>query len=234
MRLSNTFFPTNLPAQAAWMQNFKDQFTNYAATLTLSSYVTPVSEDNEDFQSIAQTKLASRNFDRAVSDYLRELTEGNVGDPQPVFPVEGFAAPPNDRPAGMFQRINELRNLILAQPTYTEAMGIAMGIVPEDGGIGSSGVAKPDIDVSAAATGYMFSIVVTGRQAADAWQVMVAPAGTVNWQIVTTATGKSTDVTYSPGGETPAPVQLQVRVQLRRNNADYGEVSDISLVTVNP
>jgi hypothetical protein len=52
--------------------------------------------------------------------------------------------------------------------------------------------------------------------------------------ILTTATGKSTDVVVGPTGEVPAPVQLQVRVQLRRSNQNYGEPSNIAQVTVNP
>ena len=38
-------------------------------------------------------------------------------------------------------------------------------------------------------------------------------------------------VSYSGTGQ---PIQLQVRVQLRKSNADYGDPSMIGLVTVNP
>jgi hypothetical protein len=54
------------------------------------------------------------------------------------------------------------------------------------------------------------------------------PAGTSQ-----AAARQSADITYSPGGETNA-VQLQVRVQLRKSNANYGQPSAIVLVTVNP
>ena len=91
---------------------------------------------------------------------------------------------------------------------------------------------KPAITTFPAATGYLFSVVVTNRGDSDQWQVSAAVVGTANWQAVATATGKSTDVTYSGGSG--QPVQLQVRVQLRKNNADYGQMSDIALATVNP
>ena len=64
------------------------------------------------------------------------------------------------------------------------------------------------------------------------WQVSVAVVGTSDWHTVATATGKTADITYAGGSG--QPVQLQVRVQLRKNNADYGQVSDIALATVNP
>jgi hypothetical protein len=51
--------------------------------------------------------------------------------------------------------------------------------------------------------------------------------------VPTTATGKSVDVTYDPG-QTTGPAQLDVYVQLRKNNANYGQMSDISVVTLNP
>ena len=63
-------------------------------------------------------------------------------------------------------------------------------------------------------------------------QVSVAVVGTSDWHIVATATGKTANITYAGG--TGQPAQLQVRVQLRKNNADYGQMSDIALVTVNP
>ena len=45
-------------------------------------------------------------------------------------------------------------------------------------------------------------------------------------------TGKTANVTWPGTGN--APVQLQLRVQLRRKNENYGQPSDIILVTVIP
>jgi len=230
---SQTWFPTSLIARAAWFANFNTQFAAYAAVLTLSSYVTAVGQDNEDFQSIAATRLAAKNFVSAVADFLKNLTESAVGSPHPVFPLESFAAPPNDVAAGIFQRLIELRELIMAQPTYTSEMGAAMGIEPATDEPLSPGDVQPEIELSAAAHFYLFSAVVTGREEADQWQVWVRPEGGGDWQMVATATGKSVDVTYN-AGEASGPVQLQVYVQLRKNNANYGQPSEIGLVTVNP
>ncbi|MEQ1924053.1 MAG: hypothetical protein ABL952_16235 [Pyrinomonadaceae bacterium] len=47
-------------------------------------------------------------------------------------------------------------------------------------------------------------------------------------------TGKSTDVIVQGDAENPGPIQLQVRVQLRKGNNNYGLLSDIVLVSVNP
>ncbi|MEQ1645536.1 MAG: hypothetical protein ABL959_18950, partial [Pyrinomonadaceae bacterium] len=70
---------------------------------------------------------------------------------------------------------------------------------------------------------------------ADSWQVWATLAGENKWQLLATATGKSTNVIYSPlDQDNPQPYQLQVRVQLRRNNADYGDTSLMAPVTVSP
>lgn len=235
MRPSDTWFPTSLAARAAWFANFAVQFALYAATLGLSSYTMAVSKDDEDFQSIAATRLAANNFNSAVADFLRELTEGVIGSPQPVFPSESFTAPPNDVPAGIFQRLDELRTLIMAQPTYTEAMGTAMGIEPSgSGGDLPPELIEPEIDCHAAASGYQFTVTTKYRHQADQWQVYIAEVGTTNWRVITVATGGVVEVQYVPAAETTGPVQLQVRVQLRKGNQNYGQPSDIALVTVNP
>ena len=39
---------------------------------------------------------------------------------------------------------------------------------------------------------------------------------------------------YNEATIADAPVQMQVRVQLRKNNANFSEPSDIKLMTVNP
>ncbi|MBX7054165.1 MAG: hypothetical protein K1X36_04340 [Pyrinomonadaceae bacterium] len=231
---SQTWFPTNLAARAAWYANFTAQFVGtYAGMLGLTTYTGVITKDNDDFQSIAATRLAAKNFDRAVADFLRELTEAPIGSPQPVFPSESFTAPPQGVAAGIFQRLDELRTLIMAQPNYTEAMGTAMGIETTKSTPISPPSVKPTIVAEAASTGYHFSVIAGNRQEADQWRVMVLRKGAAGWVNAETATGKSVDVHLTP--QVPGePEQIQVRIQLRKNNEDYGQPSDIVYVTINP
>jgi len=230
---NSRWFPMSLADRSAWFDNFDTQFQFYAGALGLNADIAGVTADNADFQSIAATTLAVQNFASAVTQFRRELTEGDIGDPQPVFPAEDFEGPPNEVAAGIFQRLDELRDRILAAPAYTDAMGIAMGIVATGGGEIDPLSVQPEIELFAAETGYLFTVVVIKRANADFWIVRVAPVGSTNWQNMGSFTGKSTDINWPPPEES-LPVQLQVRVQLRKNNADYGDPSNISLVTVNP
>jgi hypothetical protein len=232
---SRTWFPSSLAERALWMDNFATQFASYAAVLGFTAAeVTSVTLDNEEFQWLADTNVAAKNFASAVAEFRVTLTEGDIGDPAAVFPFENFTGPPHGRDPGMFERIDNLRKRILASPNYTDEIGIALGIVGEGGDVIAESEVKPEIECFPAATGYMFSIVVSKRYNSDSWQVWATPAGVTDWKILTAATGKSTDVVVGPTGEVPAPVQLQVRVQLRRSNQNYGEPSDIAQVTVNP
>lgn len=230
---SHTWFPTNLAARAAWYANFEAQFVGtYAAVLGLSTFTGAVTKDNNDFQSIAATRLTAKNFDKAVADFLRDLTEGAVGSPQPVFPSESFAAPPEGVAAGIFQRLDELRTLIMAQPNYTEVMGSAMGIEASSANHPPPGSVEPTIQVFAAVHNYNFSIVVSNRGEATMWDVYILRKGG-SWTKHGTYSGKSADITVTPTTPDEAE-QIQVYVQLRKSNADYGQPSDPAYVTVNP
>ena len=65
------------------------------------------------------------------------------------------------------------------------------------------------------------------------WVVEILRTGGNSWQNVGTFSGKSADVniTLTTPGQ---PEQIQVRVQLRKANANYGLVSDAVSVTINP
>ncbi|MFZ1700503.1 MAG: hypothetical protein WBO10_06270 [Pyrinomonadaceae bacterium] len=118
-------------------------------------------------------------------------------------------------------------------PGYTEEIGIALGIAGGKNGHVPEAEVEPQIEVHAAQSGYIFAIVVAKREQADQWRVEILRAGETVWENAGTFTGKSADVTVStknPG----QPEQIQVRVQLIRNNANYGNTSPARTVTVNP
>lgn len=232
---SKHWFPGPLQERAAWFDNFATQFAVLGVPLGfVAADVTAVNDDNQVVQFLGEVAVELGAYSEAVRQYRVIITEGDIGDPTPLFPEVPTYDLPVVRPTGIFERLVKLVDRIRAAPTYTDEAGALLGIIPEGGGVIAEGDVQPEIELFAAATGYTFSIVVSKRYDADQWQVWGTPVGLTDWQVLATATGKSTDVTYQPGGEVPAPVQLQVRVQLRRSNADYGDPSMIGQVTVNP
>lgn len=123
---------------------------------------------------------------------------------------------------------------IEAANNYTHEIGVSLGI-EASGDVPLPPIEDilPTIELFPAQSDYVFSVVVTGRKASDSWIVQIMPTGAAEWTTVGTYTGKSADVKVTP--TTPGqPIQLQVRVQLRKNNADYGEVSAALTTVVSP
>lgn len=229
---SQTWFPTNLPARAAWFDNFNTQFAIVAASLGLASEVSEVSKDNDVMQFIASSDVQVDAFDDAMRQYRRIVTTGDVGDPEPSIPASPVFTAPDGVPTGIFQRLSERRDRIMSAANYTDETGALLGILPKAPESISPGDVKPTISVSGAQTGYLFAVTVTGRADSDSWEVWILKKGGT-WTNVKTAVGKSVDVTVTP--TTPGDAeQIQVRVQLRKNNQNYGQASDIQYVTVNP
>lgn len=230
---SYKWFPGGLAERLLWFANFAAQWPTYSAVLGLSTYDTQVARDNTDFQSIGATRIAAENFRSSIVDFMRSLCEGAVGSPDPVFPTENFAAPPQNRPAGIFQRLIELRDLTMAQPTYTSEIGTALGIEPTSADAPESPLeVTPTIHIDVAQTGFAFTVIVKNREASDSWQVKARAVGSTTWTTLGTYTGRSGDATWPAVSE--QPVQIEVRVQLRKDNADYGLMSDVKIVTLNP
>ena len=91
----------------------------------------------------------------------------------------------------------------------------------------------PTVQAFGAKTGYHAAIVVSDRGEANAWDVYALRKGTANWTFLITATGKSVDVHFDPLAPGD-PEQMQIRVQLKKNNQNYGEPSDPVYLTINP
>lgn len=129
---SNRWFPASLQDRAAWFDNFANNFSNVAVSLgfTLADS-TEVAADNAAMQFIANTAVALEAYKDGIRGYRIALTEGNIGDPAPAFPANvTFTAPDPPRPAGLFERLDELVKRIRVSPAYTEEIGGLLGIIP--------------------------------------------------------------------------------------------------------
>ena len=171
---------------------------------------------------------------KANYDIKQSFFNGEKGALVSDFPVSAAALVPNPPLVGgaLFKE-RDLAARFKLGPGYTNEIGIALGIASEPGPNVPEASVKPTLEVFAAQTGYVFSAVVAGRVDADQWEVQILRSGSTVWQTVKVATGKSSDVTVTP--TTPGmPEQIQVRVQLKRNNENYGQLSDAATVTINP
>jgi len=169
---------------------------------------------------------------KAVAKIKQQVYNGDPDEPVSAFPAFPAAAPPDPLVAGLKELAQKRNRRFKAADGYTKEIGIALGI---DGDAPSipPGSVKPTAECFAAQIGYVFSVVVGNRGDADSADVLIRRAGSETVSVAKTFTGKSVDVTITP--TTPGqPEKLQVTIQLKKKNENYGQVSDAVSVTVNP
>ncbi|MBK8467461.1 MAG: hypothetical protein IPL32_16720 [Chloracidobacterium sp.] len=232
---SKTWFPQSLQERAAWYENFNFQAQSTGASLGLTvDDLTQINEDNMMMQFLASTAVTFETFNESFTLFRNLVTTGDIGDTPPPFPAFPSPGIPLISPVvGIFERVSEVyRPRIMASAAYTDEQGALYGLIGAGPEPPDPATVEPTLKTFPAATGNMFSAVVTGRAQADQWVISYAEVGTTNWIVAGTFTGKSGDITVP--NTTGKPIQLQVRIQLRKGNANYGQPSAIILTTVNP
>lgn len=139
---------------------------------------------------------------------------------------------PTEAKPGIEYMMREIRREVVAMSNYAPADGEALGFEAIAKSSLNPQTLKPTIQAFAAATNYHFAIVVTGREGITMWDVYILRNGG-SWTKVETCSGKSADISVASVDDKSAE-QIQVRVQLRKNNADIGQPSDPVYVTLNP
>jgi hypothetical protein len=214
----------------------KGNITTYQAAVgATAADITFVSNALANLDYLRDYSEAVDAFKKGVFQMKQTAFNGDVNEVIGPFPVVAAGASPTPLDAGYLERVNILIRRFKLGPGYTHDIGVALGFESSDPSaqIPDASTVKPTVEAFAAQTGYVASVVVGNRANSDQWEVQASPASAASWQVVKTATGKSTDVTFTPA--TPGqPQQFQIRIQLKRNNQDYGKLSDIVTVTVNP
>lgn len=168
----------------------------------------------------------------SVTEWRDDIFYGDKNKPAPPPPEVVAYVEVVGGTKGVIQSFRDIRDIMINRPGYTKAIGEDLMIVKVDQVKTPEQDVIPTITVHGAMSGYMFAIVVAGRHAADVWEVQVRQNGGA-WKTVGSYTGKSADVTVTP--TTPGqPEVVEVRVQLRKSNANYGQPSLIATVTVSP
>lgn len=230
---SKSFFPTTLLERVAWFANFNTHAQAEGLQYGLvQADLDQIKDDNDMMQFIGTSFVDLDAFSQGWTAFRNILMTGTIGEPTPNTPMTPSLSPPTIPPTGIFQRLNQYRDIVRASLTYTKEVGETWGIEPSTPEPISPSLVKPDIQLFGAANNHHFSIVVTGRGEAVMWDVYILRKGG-NWEKHETCQGKSADISValtSPGDAE----QIQVRIQLRKNNADYGQVSEPAYVTLNP
>lgn len=230
--------PGDLQGQAGWFQNWSDQMQVVGSGLGFAVPETDrIKDDNTIVQFIAAAAVTVDAFRTGWTGFRGNMLTKPNGSATPDLPAfSGLSLPSTSSPvgAGIWDRLNHDIDRVRSNLTFTTELGGLLGINPTQPTAPDVGAIQPTVEVFPAAYGMDASIVVSGRQGADQWQVLMAKMGTTDWTVIEVGTGKSVNIHYTPAEGETGPVQLQFRVQLRLNNENYGQVSDIVLATLNP
>lgn len=230
---SPLWYPTNLQDQAAWHVVFAAQATADGTAYGLTAgEVTQIEADKDMVVSLAATMNTIDAYVDSVRAFRKDVLESPINGGTPTFPANMILTLADEVPRGIWERVIKFADRIKASAPYTISVGESYGIVPSSPDPIAPTLVQPTVDTSAALHGYLYKVLVSKREEADSWQVFARPAGGGAWQLAATATGKIVEIIYDPG-EITGSIQLEVYVQLRKNNENYGQPSEINLVTVN-
>lgn len=206
--------------------------THKSAVGAISDEITEVTEGAENLQYLKDLSELTDTAKKAVFKIKSDVYEGDRDEPVSAFGGFPAFAPPHALIGGLKERAQERNRRYRAAAGYTKAIGIELGIEEESASI-SPDMVKPSAELSAASSGYLFAAIVSNRAKSDSWDVIFQRDGETTWSIAKTATGKSVDVTITP--TTPGkPERIKVKIQLKKNNQNYGQASDIIETTLNP
>lgn len=227
------WWSTTLPGQYQQMINFRDKIEGYKDALGLTN------QQVLDWTALATAFIEAYEFQQSTETSSQAATEwreevfygtprGDAVSPAPVFAVMG----PVTFTRGVVPQFFQVRDHILTLNGYTPAIGEDLGLLGQEEQAPNLGEFQPTIKVTPAQNGYLYSVVVSNRGESDQWEVEYRTKGG-NWTSAGLFTGKSVDIIFAPANPGD-PVGLEVRVQLKKNNANYGLLSDTVAFTVNP
>lgn len=158
---------------------------------------------------------------------------GKAGDPcSPFAPISTGTWADESQGVGYYETFLEDNRRWMASPGCTPEIIVACALKKVTEAPDAPSV-KPTIECDAAQSGNMFTIIVKNRGESSLYDVLGCPVGSSQFSILKTTDTRSTDVTVPPK-DPPGPQQYQVRVQLKKGGENYGQLSDIVLVTVVP
>lgn len=223
------WLPTRLSDLFTMFNNILGKIGNYELVLPLTAaQVTEIETIATNFIATFNFVDTSRSTMQSLTEWRDMLLEGEpVGDPLPAAPVfNNIGAVTGSR--GILPRFRELRELIVAQPGYTLAIGEDLMIV------GAETTSTPEAEVAPSlklttATGYKVN-VAGSMQGMDAMRVEYKRSGGswITAAFLTKTPGEFTVTPQTPGD----PESGHVRAVFTKKNEQFGNFSPEYPITV--
>lgn len=169
---------------------------------------------------------------KGVTEWRDYAFTGPKGGPVAASPAASAFVVPAGATTGILEQFRDYREQWVAADGYTQAIGETLMIVKAEGESLNPNDVTPTAQVSGAQSGYEIGIIVSDRGEAKISQVWIRQKGG-QWVLAETLEGKAGSIIITPLSPGD-PEQVDVRIQCRKNNANYGNVSATYTVTVNP
>ena len=231
---SKDWYEHAFEALAAWWVNFLLRRPDFEDKYTILH--TKATELDAIAAWVAYWVDARHAFDESskqLTAYFSTIAGNDPNaDPPSPFTIALPPGTPAEVPPGIEKFIRDVRREVVGLTNYAKADGEALGFEATALQPIAPGDVKPTISVFGATHDYGITIVVSNRAGVNNWDVYMTRKGG-NRTKIDTCEGKSADITITP--TTPGDAeQVQIDVQLRKNNANFGQPSDPAFVTANP
>ena len=229
-----SWWPEALPTQLAVMMNTAAKITGHQAALGLTNaQVQRIIELCNVFIDVYNYVEMERETAGSLTAWRDDYFYRPGGGVPLVPPAFSVFSPPGNASAGAVDEFKEMRDMIVNLPDFPVTIGEdLMWLGAEITPVPPVDV-QPTVHVVPAMTGYLATVVVSAREGANVWEAWILNKGAAQWARLDRFEGKSADITFAP--TTPGePYQFQLRIQLRKDNANYGQPSTAVTVTVNP
>lgn len=231
---NNDWMPTTLGGLQTMFANVDGKIASYAVPLGLTG------PEVAEIQGLCQEFLVINEFVTESQAYAHGLTDWRTlalyGNPKGALLPAAPSTPAPPAPAtyviGLIAVFRDWRARLVSSSGYSLPIGEDLMIVKVDSESLNPAEVTPTAQASAAQTGYLIGLLVSNRADSDSWQVETRQKGQ-DWKSAGTFTGKAGEITITPLSPGD-PEQVEIRIRLRRKNANYGNLSAIYTVTVNP
>lgn len=216
------WWPSSMAAQIVLIQNLLAKIAAYESKLPLTAaQVASIVSICNAFLAAVNSTDQSRQTMVAMTAWRDEILHGEpVGGTAPTAP-EFAAASGGPFTYGLVKQLFAMRDLIIASPGYTEAIGEDLGLV------GTEQQARPENDVTPllkTETSNGYTVNISGSmQGMDAMRVEYAPKG---GQFRTVAFLTNTPGGFSVSPTTPGtPESGHIRAVFIKKNEEFGNFS---------
>ena len=187
--------------------------------------------DNEDFQFLASATVELDAFMTGFRLYRKALTEGNVGEPTPNYPVNPSLAPPAQVATGIFERIDDLIKQIRVATNYTPEIGGVLGIIPAAGPNIPVGDLQPSLKTATMPGSIVQVSFVRGSSDGIAIEMKIDKAA--SWSNAGMFP-KSPVQLVIPDGPENLPRAVQIRARYLDGNTPVGQSSLVATTATQP